>query len=141
MNSYQCIVADLAYYEDERCVKVNVDILDDNVKMSCEVDVIRFSVSGEFYFETFQLLRDRLLELGYGIKCNGSKLNAIQSGLFGNSEKIYLVENGKQAMNKDLYSIWDYADIRDFPSTNEQRAYAKQWFKSLEAKIPFDHCQ
>ena len=53
--------------------------------------------------------------------------------MFGCSEKIYLVENGKQALNKDLFSIWDYADIKDFPSTNEQRVYANQWFKSLEA--------
>jgi len=133
MNSYQCIIADLAYYEDERHIMVNINDQDDDIKMSCEVDGIRFSVSGEFYFETFQLLRDRLLELGYGIKCNGSKLNAIQSGMFGHSEKIYLVENGKQALNKDLFSIWDYADIRDFPSSNEQRAFANQWFKSLEA--------
>lgn len=32
------------------------------------------------------------MEFGYGIKCNGSKLNAIQSGMMGYNEKIYLVE-------------------------------------------------
>ena len=132
MESYQCVIADLAYYEDEKQIMVNVDNQDDGFEMSCKVDGIHFSVSGECYFETFQSLRDRLLELGYGMKCNGSRLNAIQSGMFGCSEKIYLVENGKQALNKDLFSIWDYADIKDFPSTNEQRVYANQWFKSLE---------
>ena len=133
MDSYPCVIADLAYYENEKQIMVNVNIQDDDIEMSCEVDGIRFSASGEYYFETFQLLRNRLLELGYGIKCNGSRLNAIQSGMFGYSEKVYLVESGKQALNKDLFSIWDYADIKDFPSTDEQRIFANQWFKSLEA--------
>ena len=32
-----------------------------------------------------------------GIKCNGSRINAIQSGMMGYCEKIYLVKFGKQA--------------------------------------------
>ena len=100
--------------------------------MNCEVDGVCFSVSGEYYFETFQLLRDYLLEFGYGIKCNGSRPNAIQSGMMGDSEKIYLVEFGRQALDKDLFSIWDYADIKDFPTTNDQKVFANKWYKSLE---------
>lgn len=111
---------------------VSVDDQDDKFKMSCEIDGIGFSADGEYYFETFQMFRDYLLEFGYGIKCNGARLNAIQSGMYGYSEKIYLVEMGKQALNKDLFNIWDYADVNDFPSTNEQRSFANQWYKSLE---------
>ena len=132
MDIYKCTIVDIAYYENEKQVIVNVDIQDDIIKMSCEVNGICFSSSGEYYFDTFQSLRDRLLELGYGIKCNGSRINAIQSGMMGYSENIYLVEIGKQALNKDISRIWDYADIKDFPSTDEQKIYANKWYKSLD---------
>lgn len=39
-------------------------------------------------FSTFQKLRDWLLKLGYGIKCNDSRLNAVQSNMMCSSEKI-----------------------------------------------------
>ena len=132
MDLYKCTIADLAYYEQEKQIIVNVDIQDDNIEMSCKVDGVCFSAAGEKYFETFQSFRDRLLELGYGIKCNGSRLNAIQSGMMGYSEKIYLVEFGKQALSKDIFSIWDYADIKEFTSTYEQKLFANKWYKSLE---------
>ncbi len=134
MDSYKCAIADLAYFENEKQIIVNVDIQDENIAMNCEVEGVCFSAEGEYYYETFQLFRDRLLELGYGIKCNGSRLNAIQSGMMGYSEKIYLVEIGKQALNKDIFGIWDYADIKEFPSTDEQRVFANQWYKSLKEK-------
>lgn len=134
MNSYRIVIVDLAYYENQKEAVVNVDIQDDYIKMSCEVDGICVSVSGEYYFETFQSFRDRLLDLGYGIKCNGSRLNAVQSGMQGYCEKIYLVELGKQALNKDIFIIWDYADINDYPSTDEQRIFANRWYKSLQQK-------
>lgn len=132
MDLYKCTIADLAYYEDEKQIVVKVDIQDDNIEMSCEVDGVCFSAAGEYYFETFQLFRDRLLELGYGIKCNGSRINAIQSGMMGYCEKIYLVEFGKQALNKDIFNIWDYADIKEFPSSEEQKLFANKWYNGFK---------
>lgn len=79
----------------------------------------------------YQKLRDKLLDLGYGIKCNGSRLNAVQSGMMGANEKIYLVELGKQALSKDIVSMYEYAEIDDFPNTEEQTAFSQKWFKSL----------
>lgn len=79
----------------------------------------------------YQKLRDKLLKLGYGIKCNGSRLNAVQSGMMGANDKIYLVELGKQALKKDIVSIYGYAEIDDFPNTEEQTAFSQKWFKSL----------
>lgn len=134
MDSYKCTIADLAYYEKEKQIEVNVEINDDYIEMSCEIDGVRFSEKGEYYFDTFQVFRDSLLEFGYGIKCNGSKLNALQSGMQGYSDKMYLVEIGRQALNKDVSNIWDYADIKEFPTTNEQTAFANKWYKSLEEK-------
>ena len=102
MDLYKCTIVDLAYYEREKQIVVNVDIQGDNIEMSCEVDGVCFSAAGEYYFETFQLFRNRLLEFG------------------------------KQALNKDIFSIWDYADIKEFPSTDEQKLFANKWYKSLE---------
>ena len=36
--------------------------------------------------------------------------------------------------NKDIFNIWDFADINDFPSADEQRVFANQWYKSLERR-------
>lgn len=68
-----------------------------------------------------------MLAAGYGIKCNGSRLNVIQSGMMGATDKIYLVEMGKQVQTKDLVHIWDYAEIDIFPDTRQQNAFLEQW--------------
>ena len=52
-----------------------------------DMDLYKCTIADLAYYETFQLFRDRLLELGYGIKCNGSRINAIQSGMMGYCEK------------------------------------------------------
>ena len=55
----------------------------ENIVLSAEVD--GRTVTGEDfnYLPAYQMLRDRLLELGYGLKCCGSRLNALQSGMMG----------------------------------------------------------
>ena len=87
--------------------------------------------SDDNYFPAYQKLRDKLLEMGYGIKCNGSRLNVVQSGMMGANEKIYLVDLGRKAMNKDIVSLYEYADIREFPDTNEQNAFLEKWRTSI----------
>lgn len=72
-----------------------------------------------------------MLALGYGIKCNGSRINAIQSGMMGATDKVYLVEMGKQALKKDIVNIWDYADIDIFANTQQQNSFFDQWINSL----------
>lgn len=72
-----------------------------------------------------------MLQLGYGIKCNGSRINAVQSGMMGATDKIYLVEMGKQALMKDIVSIFDYADLSEFPNTEQQLAQFEQWCSTL----------
>ena len=89
------------------------------------------SVSDYNYLPAYQAFRDKLLQLGYAIKCNGSRLNAVQSGMMGGTDKVYLVELGRQALMKDIVFIWDYADIKDFPDTEQQKEFFEQWSKSL----------
>lgn len=91
----------------------------------------KVSASDENYLPAFQKLRDQLLAAGYGIKCNGSRINAVQSGMMGASNKVYLVELGKQARMKDIVDLYDYADIGEFPDTLEQTAFFEKWTKSF----------
>ncbi len=83
------------------------------------------------YLPAYQKLRDSMLSMGYGIKCNGSRLNAVQSGMMGSNDKIYLVELGRQALQRDIVGHYDYADINEFPNTQEQKAFLQKWVDSL----------
>ena len=69
------------------------------------------------------------MELGYGLQCNGSRINAIQSGMMSQCDKIHLVEMGKQALANQIVCIWDYADIDFFPNTKMQLEFADQWYE------------
>lgn len=89
------------------------------------------SVSDYNYLPAYQVFRDKLLQLGYGIKCNGSRINAVQSGMMGATDKVYLVELCRQALMKDIAYIWDYADITEFPDKEQQTSFYEFWMKSL----------
>lgn len=109
MGQYQCTVVDIKS-KSEKSIMVKVN--------------------DEYYLQSYQKFRDELLKWGYGLKCNGSRINAIQSGMMGYSEKVYLVEIGKQALMKDVVCIWDFADIEEFPDTKMQLDFAQQWYGS-----------
>lgn len=83
------------------------------------------------YLSAYQKLRDKLLEMDYGIKCNGSRINAVQSGMMGANDKVYLVELGRQALKKDIVSLDEYFDIREFPNTKEQNIFFEKWWESI----------
>uniref|UniRef100_UPI004056735D hypothetical protein n=1 Tax=Acetatifactor sp. TaxID=1872090 RepID=UPI004056735D len=72
--------------------------------------------------------------MGYGLQCNGSRINAIQSEMMGHSEKIYLVELGKQALSNQIVCIWDYADIDFFPDTKMQLEFADNPYEYWETE-------
>ena len=130
MDEYQCVVVDLTYYDNQKNISVYVSETDGDFKIETNIDGIEIQSVAYGYFEVFQDLRDKLLDLGYGLKCNGSRINAIQSNMMSSCEKIYLVEMGKPALLKDIVSMWDYAEINEFPNTEEQRAFANRWFNS-----------
>lgn len=115
---------DVVVYDDE---------LEDTGDIVFETTVAgeKISAIDENALPAFQKLRDQLLSAGYGIKCNGSRINAVQSGMMGASNKVYLVELGKQARMKDVVDLFDYADIREFPDTSEQTAFFEKWLKSF----------
>lgn len=129
MEQYKCTVVDLGYYDNEKTVLIEVNEDSDEIGIRTVVDGIDFFSSGESYLVAYQKLRDNLLELGYGLQCNGSRINAIQSGMMSQCEKIYLVEMGKKALLNQVVCIWDYADIDVFPDTKEQLEFAEKWYE------------
>lgn len=115
--------------KDKLSVQVAVDEAEttENIVIRATVKAQEITASNYNYLPAYQEFRDKLLVAGYGIKCNGSRLNAVQSGMLGATDKVYLVEIGKQAMMKDIVHIWDYAEIDSFPDTKQQSAFFEQW--------------
>jgi hypothetical protein len=115
----------------ELIIRVEVDEaeISENIYINAKIKEQEFTSSSYNYLSAYQEFRDKLLEIGYGIKCNGSRINAVQSGMMGATDKIYLVEVGKQAIMKDIVHIWDYADIDSFPNTKQQNDFFNQWIK------------
>ena len=132
METYEITLVELST-KKEINIPVEVDEAEEseNIVIYSKVKYHEVTSISDTYFIAYQEFRDKLLTLGYGVKCNGSQVNAIQSGMMGATDKIYLVEMGKQALKKDIVNIWDYADIDIFATTQQQNSFFDQWIKSL----------
>lgn len=115
------IERDLVIYEDE--AEDTGDFL-----LETAVDGTKVSVADENTLPAFQKLRDQLLSYGYGIKCNGARINAVQSGMMGANNKMYLVELGRRTGRNDIVDIYDFTDISEFPDTAQQAEFAERWY-------------
>ena len=130
MEIYEVILIELnTKKEIPFSVEVDEAEITEYIKIRAFISGKEIISSNHNYLSAFQEFRDKLLLLGYGIKCNGSRNNAVQSGMMGATDKVYLVKMGKQALMKDIVHIWDYADIEYFPNTSEQTAFFEQWLK------------
>ncbi|MBR1737536.1 MAG: hypothetical protein IJ736_11065 [Firmicutes bacterium] len=105
----------------------------DDIILKITVENIVITAKSDGYFSAYQELRDELFKNGFGLKCNGSLINANQSAMMSYTPKVYLVEIGKQALLKNIVNIWDYCDITYFPDTKEQNQYIEKWLTSLKA--------
>lgn len=119
--------------ETDGVVYIEEDESSDRFIMKITVENMVITASSEGYLSAYQELRDKLLKLGFGLKCSGSLINAHQSAMMSYVPQIYLVEIGKQALAKDIVSIWSYCDIKIFPDTKEQNEYIEKWSESLKA--------
>ena len=88
--------------------------------------------SDVIYFSAFQKFRDTLLEIGYGMKCAGALVNAVQSPMMSLCEKIYLVKMKEHAKMKDAISMFSYFDVYAYVDTKTQMEYFIEWCESLE---------
>lgn len=112
-------------YADENGIVINLKISIDDKEIIFE---------SEQYLKAYQKIRDELLKNGYGLKCKGSLINACQSGMMSYTSKVYLVQKGRQALQKDIVNIWEYCDIKHFPTTIEQKNFIEEWYISLKER-------
>ena len=134
MNSetYQVTVADLGYYGNEKQIDILVNRYDDHFELKTVVDGVEFEARADDMFSAFQLLRDRMLDMAWGIMCNAARKNAVQSGMMRDMDVVYLVELGKQARSEDVHGFWDYCEMDEYVFTEEQKAFFKKWMDSLK---------
>lgn len=128
MEQYEVTIMNL----DTRCesqltVEVDEGETSEDIVIHAVVSGHEISASNYNYLPAFQDFRDKLLCLGYGIKCNGARINAVQSAMMGANDKMYHVEMGKKPQMKDIVHIWEYADIAEFPDTQMQQSFFEQW--------------
>lgn len=103
----------------------------ENIVLSIKINDSIISASNDGYFQAFQEIRDKLLEEGYGLKCVGAMLNVVQSSMASATDKVYIVTLGKQSVRENLTSLYEYANIVEFPNTDEQNKFAEKWIHSL----------
>ncbi len=131
-ESYLITVADLGYYENEKQIEVLVKDYDDHYELKTVVDGVEFEAQADDMFSAFQLLRDKMLKMAWGIMCNAARINAVQSGMMRDLDVVYLVEMGKPAGMDDVHGFWDYCEMERYVYTAEQEAFRKKWMDSLK---------
>ena len=98
MEKYEVTLIELnTQYEFSVQVEVDEAETSENITILARVGKGEIEATNYAYLPAYQEFRDKLLVAGYGIKCNGSRLNAVQSGMMGATDKVYLVEKGEQA--------------------------------------------
>ena len=130
-ESYDLTVVDLGCRENEKSSSVLVSFYDEFIELNAVIDGKDFSEKGDDLFSSFQLFRDKLLESGYGIKCNAARINAFQSGMMRDTDVVYLVELGKKPGKEDIHGFWDYCEMNEYPFTEEQEQFRKKWMESV----------
>ena len=131
-ETYQVTVVDLGYYENKKQIDILVNQYDDHFELKTVVDGVEFEAQADDMFFAFQLLRDKMLEMAWGIMCNAARINAVQSGMMRDQDVVYLVELGKQARLEDMHGFWDYCEMEKYVFTEEQQAFFQKWIDSLK---------
>lgn len=114
--------------EQEIIVTGNTDEPVQDMFMYTDIDGVHIECRGSFGFQILKKLRDKLLSMGYGMKCCGAMLNAVQTLLYVEVDLVHLVELGKSADRSNLKHILDYAEIDSFPDTKQQDEFTENFF-------------
>lgn len=130
MEYYEIKICKLTSHA-ERIISVEAEEDAEEITLKTTLDGIVVTATHYHYFVAFQNLRDQLLKLGWGMKCNGALENAVASPMMALVGKVYLVTPGEHARMKKVVEIFDYADIIDFPDTARQNQFLKHWKNSL----------
>lgn len=57
MEQYECIIADLGYYNSEKSVLIEVNEDSDKIEISTEIDGINIFICDEYYFATYGIMQ------------------------------------------------------------------------------------
>lgn len=104
---------------------------EDLIKISVELSGRKIIVNDEFYFPALQKIRIELIKNNIDLKCYGAMVNVYPSPMMMNTTKAYLLKEGEQAMNDSIIDIFDYANITESISPEEQNLFYMNWIKSL----------
>ncbi len=134
VKSYEVIIVELGTNaETPITVKAGEDMSAGTFVIWCSLNDQEIKSVHDVYFTAFKQFRDKLLEAGYGIKCNGARINAATLHLMERSPEVYIVEPGEGAMPEKPVNIWDKADISEFPDSRQQNRFVDKWFRERDA--------
>ena len=134
IKTYEVTIVELnSKAESSLVVKSGEDQTTGDFVIWCELDDQEITSSHFAYFKAFQQFRDKLLEAGYGLKCNGARLNAAPMTMMESTPRVYLVELGHPISTDSIVNIWDEADIDEFPASREQNRFYDKWSRERKA--------
>ena len=113
--------------ENQLDVQSGENMSDGTYVIWCSLNNQEMTSTEDKYFKSFQQFRDKLLEAGYGIKCNGARMNVAPLSKFENGPQVYILESGKKNNPDITVNIWDKADINDFPDSRQQNRFINKW--------------
>lgn len=103
-ETYQVTVADRGNYEKEKQIEILVNDHGDHFELKTVVDSVEFEAQADDMFSAFQLLRDKMLEMAWGIKCNAARINAVQSGMMTNQD-VFIWWNWVNRQEMKMYMV------------------------------------
>lgn len=115
------LVLNIKDSDEEDFISIEVKFIDSIIK-----------VKEEYYFTCLQALRKKLFQKGVGICCYGAKTNVYPSPMMMNSFKAYLLTLGQQAKMEDVVDIFDFCELNENGTVEEQDLFYQKWLKSLK---------
>lgn len=126
--------------KNNKVINLNLELFEsdeeDVVSISIYYDNKEIKKKGEYWFLVFQELKDLLLDKYIGLQCYGSLINVYPSPMMMNmgGHKAYLLKIGEPSLNKDIVNIFDYIDIYEFATKEQQDQFYNKWLYSIMNK-------
>lgn len=126
--------------KNNKVINLNLELFEsdeeDVVSISIYHDNKEIKKKGEYWFLVFQELKDLLLDKYIGLQCYGSLINVYPSPMMMNmgGQKAYFLKIGKPSLNKDIVNIFDYIDIYEFATKEQQDQFYNKWLNSIMNK-------
>lgn len=123
--------------KNNKVINLNLELFEsdeeDVVSISIYYDNKEIKKKGEYWFLVFQELKDLLLDKYIGLQCYGSLINVYPSPMMMNmgGQKAYFLKIGEPSLNKDIVNIFDYIDIYQFATKEQQDQFYNKWLNSI----------